>query len=214
MKRIELSGVVPEVFRDADDLSSGIWNKHVVFNKGKTYMIEAASGKGKSSLCSYLYGIRHDYIGTILFDGTDAATLTRTQWRSVRRSSASMMFQDLGLFNELTVMDNIMIKNSMSGQLTRTEILSMLEELGIGAKAPVRLSGLSWGEKQRVAFIRALAQPFDFIILDEPVSHLDMDNAEAMAGILSSEIRRRGAGAIVTSLGYTFPITYDETIAL
>ena len=59
---------IPDVFANRADLASDVWNQDIVFEKGKTYLVEANSGTGKSSLCSFIYGYRNDYQGQILFD--------------------------------------------------------------------------------------------------------------------------------------------------
>ena len=69
---------------------------------------------------------------------------------------------------------------------------------------------LSFGQQQRVAFVRSLCQPFDFILLDEPISHLDDENAAIMAQLLTEEADRQGAGIIVTSIGKHLPMHYDR----
>ena len=71
MNKIQLNSVVPEIFAAREGLCSDIWHRDFGFERGKSYLIKAASGTGKSSLCSYLYGQRGDYRGTILFDGED-----------------------------------------------------------------------------------------------------------------------------------------------
>ena len=73
---------------------------------------------------------------------------------------------------------------------------------------------MSFGQQQRVAFIRALCQPCDFIFLDEPVSHLDDGNARIMGQILSEEVQRQGMGVIVTSIGKHLPLEYTKVFSL
>ena len=60
---------------------------------------------------------------------------------------------------------------------------------------------MSIGQQQRLAIIRALCMPFDFIMLDEPVSHLDSTNNRIAAEIIAEEAARLGAGVISTSVG-------------
>jgi len=73
---------------------------------------------------------------------------------------------------------------------------------------------LSFGQQQRVAFIRSLCQPFDFIFLDEPVSHLDDGNGTVMGNLLTEEAGRQGAGVIVTSIGKHLQLHYDSILKL
>ena len=72
MDRIKLHNVLPQVFAMQKELSSDVWRQDVVFERGKTYLVEADSGKGKSTFCSYLLGYRSDYSGQLLFEGMSA----------------------------------------------------------------------------------------------------------------------------------------------
>lgn len=73
MNNIKLSNVVPEIFATREDLRSDVWHTELTLERGKRYLIEAESGTGKSSLCSYLYGQRGDYRGDILFNDENIA---------------------------------------------------------------------------------------------------------------------------------------------
>lgn len=213
MKEIIIDSVVPAVF-GGRDIDSGLWGGRHSFERGKTYLIEAASGTGKSSLCAFIYGYRRDFTGRILFDDTDTERYKAREWQKLRRTSLSLMFQELRLFDELTAIENIRLKNDLTHHKTGREIASLMDALGISDKrdTPARL--MSWGQRQRVAFIRALCQPFDFIMMDEPVSHLDEYNSDAVASILKEEIDSRGAAAIVTSVGNHLKMDYDGRIVL
>ena len=92
--------------------------------------------------------------------------------------------------------------------------LAPLEALGIADKTHELLGKLSFGQQQRVAFIRSLCQPMDFIMLDEPISHLDETNAVVMAQLLAEEAGRQGAGILVTSIGKHLEIDYHSILKL
>lgn len=94
------------------------------------------------------------------------------------------------------------------------EILSFFEQLGIADKINVKAGKLSFGQQQRVAFIRALCQPFDFLFLDEPISHLDDDNSRIMGELIIAEAKAQGAGVIATSIGKHIELPYSHTLQL
>ena len=215
MQTIQLNKLLPYVFRERrDSLKSDIWLQQVSFERGKFYLIEAMSGTGKSSLCAYLIGYRNDFDGHILFDDNDTATIPDTQWTKLRTETFSLLFQELRLFPELTAWENVEIKNRLTRHKSNAWIERTFERLGIHEKLNAKVGKMSFGQQQRVAFVRALVQPADFLLLDEPVSHLDDDNARIMAEILLEEKRESGAAVIVTSIGKQLPITYDKTFSL
>ena len=214
MNCIGLRQVLPNVFENRIDLHSDVWNKNIDFKKGETYLLEAASGTGKSSLCSYIYGYRYDYKGTITFDSQSILNLKMNDWVKIRTQHLSILFQELRLFPELTTYENIKLKNSLTNYRREDEIKTWFEQLGIADKINTKVGEISFGQQQRVAFIRALCQPFDFILLDEPISHLDNENARVMTQILLKEIMNTGAGLIVTSIGKHLPMAYSKTLQL
>ncbi|MEG2513829.1 MAG: ATP-binding cassette domain-containing protein [Bacteroidaceae bacterium] len=214
MNNINLQQTLPLVFADRDSVCSDIWHQNVEFLRGKTYLVEAASGTGKSSLCSYIYGYRNDYQGIICFDGENSKKYTVKQWVEVRKHTLSMLFQELRLFTELTAWENVQLKNSLTGFKSRKEITAYFEALDLVEKMDAKVGQMSFGQQQRVAFIRSLCQPFDFIFLDEPISHLDEANSQRMGELLIKEVRAQGAGIIVTSIGKHIELDYDKTLRL
>lgn len=214
MDSITFQKVVPHVFSERNDLHSDIWNNDITFSKGHLYLVEADSGKGKSTFCSYVVGYRHDYEGRVLFDDSDARRLRVGQWVDLRRSHISHLFQELRLFPELTAMENVQIKNKLTGFKTEEQIRRWFDMLGIADKVDAKVGRMSFGQQQRVAMIRALVQPFDFILADEPISHLDDNNARIMGDIMMTEARAQGAGVIVTSIGKHMDLNYERVVRL
>ena len=214
MNIITLQQTLPQVFADRDTIVSDVWHQSLELKKGEKVLIEAASGTGKSSFCSYIYGYRDDYQGIICFDGKNIKSLSVSEWMEIRKRSLSMLFQELRLFTELTAWENVQIKNSLTGFKQKKEIKQWFEALGIADKWNTPLGKLSFGQQQRVALVRALCQPFDFIFLDEPVSHLDDENGRIMAAILTEEAEKQGAGIVVTSIGKHLELDYHKTLKL
>lgn len=214
MELIRLNNVLPMVFSGRTDVVSDVWKQDIEFRKGEIYLVEAASGTGKSSMCSYIIGYRNDYEGKITFDDNDISQFSVSKWTEIRKNSLSHLFQELRLFPELTAYDNIVIKNQLTNHFSHEQIIHYFHELGIQDKVNSRICQMSFGQQQRVAMIRALAQPFDFILVDEPVSHLDETNSEIMGRIMVEEAQRQGAGIIVTSIGKHMNLPYQHTFRL
>lgn len=215
MDKIVLDKVVPAVFADSQSLHSDIWNKSVSFERGHLYLIESESGKGKSTFCSYILGYRNDYTGTISFDGYDIKQYNISSWVDVRKRHVSHLFQELRLFPELTAYENVEVKNRLMGGFKKKEkIVEWFDMLGISDKQDVPVCKMSFGQQQRVALIRALVQPFEFLLVDEPVSHLDNGNADIMGDIMIKEAGEQGAGIIVTSIGKHMSLNYERVFRL
>lgn len=214
MNRIHFKNVVPNVFSERKELNSDVWANDIAFEKDKLYLVEADSGKGKSTFCSYIVGYRHDYTGHVYFDDADTIDFSVSQCVDSRRHSISHLFQELRLFPELTAMENVQIKNKLTGFKSEKQILEWFDMLGIADKVNAKAGLMSFGQQQRVAMIRSLVQPFDFILADEPISHLDDRNAEIMASIMMDEAHRQGAGVIVTSIGKHMNLNYERTVKL
>lgn len=214
METIRLNNLVPHVFAQLGDLGSAVWQRDVTFHKGHLYLVEAESGKGKSTFCSYLLGYRHDYSGELYFDDRLASRLRVADWVAIRQTHVSHLFQELRLFPELTAMENVEIKNKLTGFKSPKEIENWFERLGIADKRDSKIGLMSFGQQQRVALIRALAQPFDFILADEPISHLDDNNSKVMGELLMEEAGKQGAGVIITSIGKHMALNYDKTLSL
>ena len=214
MNTIRIENTFPEVFAKRDDLNSEVWKQDITFEKGNLYLIEAHSGTGKSSLCSFLYGYRQDYQGMIYFDGQNIRNYAVSDWTRLRQRHLSLLFQELRLFPELTAMENVQIKNRLTGFKGKKDILRWFDELGIADKVDAKIGLMSFGQQQRVAMIRALVQPFDFLMVDEPISHLDDANSRVMADIMMEEATRQGAAVIVTSIGKHMELHYDKVLKL
>lgn len=178
-----------------------IWGRDVDFEAGHYYLVKAFSGKGKSTLIAYLAGTRNDYSGEVLFDKRSAKNLSLSEWSFLRCKQMAVVFQDLRLFDHLTARDNIKIKQELAPGVTAEDVTEMARHLGVDHLLDKQVRFLSMGQQQRVALIRALVQPFQWLLLDEPFSHLDTENTLKMEQLIDRYCQKNNAGLILTSLG-------------
>ena len=92
MEIISFKHVIPQVFASREQQNSDIWQQDVRLEKGKFYLIEADSGKGKSTFCSYIIGYRDDYTGHICFDEVDTRNMSVSDWVATRQHHLSCLF--------------------------------------------------------------------------------------------------------------------------
>jgi len=213
IENITIDNALPQVFRTSGIVRSQVWQTSLTLRRGKRYIIESASGGGKSSLCSFIYGLRRDFDGSIRFNSTDIRNLSIGKWCGIRQRNLALLPQEMRLFPSLTALENVKIKNDLTNTFSEQEIMKMFDFLGIFDIANKTADRISIGQQQRVAIIRTLCQPFDFIILDEPVSHLDADNNCRVANLISRRAGQLGAGIIATSVGNHL-LLGEDTISL
>ena len=212
--QITLNNVKPKYMSESEVAGSDIYlQPSVVFEQGSKYMVCARSGHGKTSLLNFIYGISDQYDGTIERKAESGKRKAESGLRS-QFSVLSYMFQDLCLFPELTAMENVQLKNRLTDFKNDSEIERMLDALLPEGKKHQPVATLSLGQRQRVAAVRALCQPFRFLLLDEPFSHLDHDTAAQVAAMISDEVERQGAGLIVTALDPIDQFHFDKTMQL
>ncbi len=193
---------------------SQVWNTEIQLTAKTFINIAAPSGTGKTSLIAILFGLLTDYSGSLKFGTEDARSFDRNRWALLRQRHVSLMFQDLRLFPQLSCLENVLLKAGQAGVADQTYIETAFDRLGIRQRLQARASTCSQGEKQRVAFIRALVQPFDWILLDEPFSHLDEACIQVMRTLLLEACAKNDAGMVLTSLEAEDLLPFHRTYAL
>ena len=213
--QIKLQNFIPSPLAEMFSHSSDIWKKkELILNIQFITSIVSASGKGKSSLLSSIYGVRKDFEGTVFIDNTDTKSIDLLQWSEIRKNKLSMVFQNLHLFPELSALENITVKNNLTNHKSEAEILELMDKLGMAAHKEQSAASLSFGQQQRIAIIRALCQPYQCILLDEPFSHLDLNNAKIAMDLIISESKANNANIIITGLAENNFYQTDEILNL
>ncbi|MBN8862570.1 MAG: ATP-binding cassette domain-containing protein [Sphingobacteriales bacterium] len=198
--QLSIRSLLPTYFEQSRTADSEIWGKDLVFSPGQLVKIVAPSGTGKSSLINFLYGMRNDYNGQIQYDGQELRALSLEKLALLRQSAISVVFQDLRLFPEQTVRQNLEIKRQLQPYHPAEKIEEMAARLGIASRLDTLAGRCSYGEQQRTAIIRALLQPFNLLLLDEPFSHLDNKNTSKAIELILEEAASRKACVLLADL--------------
>lgn len=194
--------------------NESVWGKEWEWCSPQMVLLYAVSGKGKSSFVDFLTGVRSDYKGDVLFDSKSIQDFKMDDWSEIRAQKLAVVYQDLQLFDDLTVIENILIKNELTNHFTKDKIEYYIQKVGLTNQQNQACKTLSFGQKQRVAIIRALTQPFKLLILDEPFSHLDKANETILIELIENELKENNAGLILTTLGEIPNIKFDSQVKL
>lgn len=191
-----------------------IWQSDFIIKSTEKTLLNASSGKGKTTFTHLLAGLRKDFSGEVLINGTSLLSYSLNDWTDLRKDKISYVFQDLRLFGDLTVEENLKLKNDLTEHLKEEDIRDMLAQLGLEEKWKTKVDLLSMGQQQRIAILRALCQPFEILIMDEPFSHLDEENAKLCLNLIIEHSERQKAGFLITSLGSHHDIDYQNYLNL
>lgn len=212
---LSLQKVIPlPLVEKVNTNGSGIWNGTITFKKGEFIFIQAPSGTGKTTLVHVLYHLRKDYKGAVLWDNKNIASMNGEAIAALRTKGVSIIFQDMRLFPELTAWENLEIKRQLTNTVTEAQVANWMERLGLIDKRDSLAAILSYGEQQRVAIIRALLQPFDWLLMDEPFSHLDHSNTARAIALIREVVLANNAGMIMADLDDNNYFPYTKKILL
>lgn len=212
--QIEFNKVLPNPLSEIEHSAESLWNSKVIFESGKQILLNASSGKGKTTFVHTLMGLRTDFTGDILVNNKNTKSLSTDEWVELRKKKISVVYQDLQLFSQLTVEENLKLKAELTGSFNSNEALDKLAFLGLKDKWNQKCGFLSMGQQQRVAIIRALIQPFHWLVMDEPFSHLDNKNAELCLQLIQNRCDELKAGFILTTLDAMDNLSFDYEVKL
>jgi ABC-type lipoprotein export system ATPase subunit len=165
------------------------------FAAGRLHVITGPSGSGKTTFLHLLAGLELPDLGEIVLDGRSLSGLDRTARAELRRALIGFVGQQPGLVPFLSARENVELALALR-RLPPDGALETLDSVGLSERAEQRVSRLSAGERERVAFARALAPHPRILLLDEPTSKLDQANALAVAGLLARLARETGSAIL------------------
>jgi ABC-type lipoprotein export system ATPase subunit len=213
--QLSMSKLAPVPLRDrVNSYQSGIWQQQVALPQGAYVFVQAPSGTGKTTLVHMLYGLRKDFEGSVQWDNNSIATIDDEALAILRQQNISVIFQDMRLFPSLTAWENIEIKRKLTNTITEQEAADWLTRLGLQDKKNSLASTMSYGEQQRLSIIRALLQPFEWLLMDEPFSHLDNANTGKAIALISEVVKSNNAGLLLADLDENNYFPYTQTLLL
>jgi putative ABC transport system ATP-binding protein len=184
-----------------------------VFESGKMYLLKGASGKGKTTLLSILGLLDKPTSGKLLLNGKEIDFTKPGVLCDIRKAEYSFVFQDYALFENLSVYENLrLVYEDTDEKLDEKRIDDLLLKMNLSHRKYHRTAELSGGEKQRVAFARALLKDAEVFIFDEPISNVDEGNAQIIFDIM--KVLKTTRMVMVTCHTSVFDNICDEIVCL
>lgn len=211
---IRFANILPIPIQGLQHGGNSVWERNFDLDFKLKTLLNASSGKGKTTFIHLLYGLRGDYSGQIYINGEDIRSWNLNKWTEMRRNVFSVIFQDLQLFPNLTTEENLRLKWDLGSDLSFDQVLEMLNTLGLGDKIRQSCGTLSQGQQQRVAIVRAMIPKFQFLMMDEPFSHLDDENTDIALDLILNRCDVLNAGCLMTTLGKTYHNKFNQMLSL
>lgn len=190
LKKVSKSFVGKEGIKKAiDEVSFALPSTGMVFILGD-------SGSGKSTLLNLIAGYHKADSGSILVDGEDITTYNEKKLDRYHYEKIGFIFQDYCLIESMSVIKNLYIGDKKTKK-DEEEILEALEKVGLAGYEKRKVADLSGGEKQRLAFARALLKHSPIVLADEPCGNLDEGNSKVVLDLLK-EMSKKSLVIIVS----------------
>ena len=185
--------------------------------RGQAVLIMGPSGSGKTTLLSIMGCILRPTSGEVVVDGRVVSGLGEDALPDIRRRYFGFVFQSFNLFSSLTAQENVELALRLKRHDRRnlqTRAFELLDSVGLAGRASFYPRDLSGGEKQRVAFARALAGDPAVILADEPTANLDSATGQRVLALLKELAENSDKAVAVVSHDPKSQALVDRTIVL
>lgn len=189
----------------------------LVIEQGQILAVVGPSGAGKSTLLHCMGTLDLPTRGRIVFGGEELTTMRPSRLAAVRNKDIGFVFQFHHLLPEFTALENVMLPGLIAGRPRRDmerRASSLLEEVGLSARATHRPGELSGGEQQRVAVARALALEPRLVLADEPTGNLDSATSEAIHELFFDINRKYNTTIVVVTHNPSFADSMPRVVHL
>ena len=182
---------------------------------GEAHLITGSSGKGKTTLLHLLAGILKPTAGSISINDTDITTLKAKKLDHYRGQYIGMVYQQSHFVASLSVLDNVMLAQYLSGRKKNSkQVSALLDSLGIEKQKYKKPSQLSIGQQQRVSIARALINNPALLLADEPTSSLDDENCFVVAKLLQEQAIQFNTALVIVTHDSRLKQIFHQSTAL
>ncbi|GAB2456969.1 ABC transporter ATP-binding protein [Jatrophihabitans fulvus] len=196
--RIDLDDVCRH-FRVGDSVVKALDQVNLHVDEAAFVVVLGASGSGKTTLLNLVGALDTPTSGTVRLAGTDLTRASRAERTRIRRHTVSFIFQSFNLFPGLTAAENVEFGADVAGRHDVAGVTtSVLEQVGLSARADHFAHQLSGGEQQRVAIARALATGNPILLADEPTGELDFRTGVQILELLRAQAEAGRTVLVVT----------------
>jgi ABC-type branched-subunit amino acid transport system ATPase component len=166
--------------------------------EGQILGLIGPNGSGKTTLLNCISGVIRPTSGTVSLDGRD---ITRAKPAAITRLGVARTFQNIRLFDRLTVLENVQVNALAAAGMRRrrSELVAagLVDEFGLSELGEMYVGELSYGDRRRVEIARALAGGPRFLLLDEPAAGMNETETEELGALIEEIRERRGCGVLL-----------------
>lgn len=186
-------------------------NINLTIDSGETAVLIGPSGSGKSTLIRTINGLDPIQSGQLIVNGYDLSD-KKTNINKIRRE-VGMVFQHFKLYNNKSVIENIMLAPRIVLKRPEDEnrelAMQLLDKVGLASKADNMPAQLSGGQKQRIAIARSLAMKPKCLLFDEPTSALDPEMIDDVLDVMKDIAENSN----MTMLVVTHEMSFAQAVA-
>lgn len=208
MALLEIKNLSKKFHTPMGEIAASISIPSLQLEQGEALLLDGPSGSGKTTVLHMISGLLSADSGSIYFAGEDVSKLPTAKRDVWRADNVGYIFQRLNLLDELNVLENILLpqcwRKEKNKQDLRQRALVLLEQVGLAQKAACFPGGLSIGEQQRVAVVRALVHKPKLLLADEPTASLDLENGKVVLELLKQLCRENNVALLLS--------THDEAV--
>ncbi len=193
---------VGKIYGEGDNSIVAVDSITLGLSKGEMLLIMGPSGSGKTTLLSIMGCILHPTRGEVVIEDRRVSGLGEEELPDIRKKYFGFVFQAFNLFPSLTAIENVELVlrlKKVPQSLIKPTAAELLGKVGLGHRSVFYPSDLSGGEKQRVAFARALAGDPPILLADEPTANLDSRTGMEVLKLLREMAEKDGKAVVIVS---------------